>query len=54
MCSFLFFLCSDSTKLTIFIGLVTVIPSSGTCNLSMGPTVVPMIRVPKVRTDLAT
>ena len=48
------FFCSNSTKLTVFIGLVTVIPSSDTFNLSMGPTAVPMIRVPKVRTDLAT
>ena len=45
---------SDSTKLTVFIGLVTVIPSSDTFNLSMGPTAVPLIRVPRVRTDLAT
>ena len=49
-----FFFCSDSTKLTVFIGLVTVILSLNTFNLSMGPTAIPIIRVPRVRTDLAT
>ena len=49
-----FFCCSDSTQLTVFIELVTVIPSWDTFNLSMGPTAVPMIRVPRVRIDLAT
>ena len=49
-----FFFYSDSTQLTVFIELVSVIPSLDTFNLSMGPTVVPMIRVPRVRTDLVT
>ena len=48
------FFCSDFTQLTVFIELVVVIPSLDTFNLSMGPTPVPMIRVPRVRTDLAT
>ena len=34
--------------------LVIVIPSWDTFNHSMGPTDVPMIRVPRVRIDLAT
>ena len=41
-------------KLTAFIELVIVIPSLDTFNLSLGPTAVPMIRVPRVRTNLAT
>ena len=49
-----FFFCSDSTHLTVFIELVAVIPSLDNFNLSMGPTAVPMIRVPRVRTGLAT
>ena len=49
-----FFFCSDSTQLTVFIELVAVIPSLDTFNLSMEPTVIPMIRVPRVRTELAT
>ena len=48
------FFCSDSTQLTVFIELVAVIPSLDTFNLSMGPTVIPMIRVPRDRADLAT
>ena len=44
-----FFFYSDSTQMTVFIELVTVIPSLDTFNLSMGPTAVPMIRVPRVR-----
>ena len=49
-----FFFCLDSTQLNSFIEFVIVIPSLDTFNLSMGPTVVPMIRVPRVRIDLAT
>ena len=41
-------------KLTVFVELVTVIPSWDTFNLSIGSTVVPPIRVPRVRIDLAT
>ena len=41
-------------ELTVFIELVTVIPSLDTFNLSLGPTAVPMIRVLRVRTNLAT
>ena len=48
-----FFFCSDSIQLTVFIELVAV-SSLDTFNLSMGPTAVPMIRVPRVRTDLET
>ena len=49
-----FFCCSDSTQLAVFVELVTIIPSWDTFNNSMGPTAVPMIRVPRVRIDLAT
>ena len=41
-------------KLTVFMELVTVVPSLDTFNLSMESTAFPVIRVPKVRTNLAT
>ena len=41
-------------KLTGFVELVTGIPSRDTHNLSIGSTVIPLIRVPRVRIDLAT
>ena len=49
-----FFLLFRFHQLTVFIELVTVIPSLDTFTLSMGPTAVPVIRVPRVQTDLAT
>ena len=42
------------TQLTVFVGLVTGIPSWDTRNLSIGSTAIPLIRVPRVRIDLAT
>ena len=41
-------------KLTVFTELVTIVPSLGTFNLSMGSTAFPVIRVPRVRANLAT
>ena len=41
-------------KLTVFMELTTVLLSLDTFNLSMGPTVFLVIRVPRVRTNLAT
>ena len=41
-------------KLTVFTELVTVIPSLDTFNFSMGSTAFPVIRVLRVRTNLAT
>ena len=41
-------------KLTVFMELVTVIPSLDTFNFSMGSTAFPVIRVLRVRTNLAT
>ena len=49
-----FFLLFKFHQLTVFIELVTVIPSLDTFTLSMGPTTVLVIRVPRVRIDLAT
>ena len=41
-------------KLTVFVELVTGIPSRDTRNLSIGSTAIPLIRVPRARIDLAT
>ena len=49
-----FFLLFRFHQLIVFIELVTVISSLDTFNLSKGPTAIPMIRVPRVRIDLAT
>ena len=49
-----FFLLFRFHQLTVFIELVIVISSLDTFNHSKGPTAVPMIKVPRVRIDLAT
>ena len=41
-------------KLTVFVELVTGTPSWDTHNLPIGSTAIPLIRVPRVRIDLAT
>ena len=48
------FLSFRSHKLTVFVELVTRIPSWDTRNLSIGSTATPLIRVPRARIDLAT
>ena len=50
----LLFLLSRFFPTECIIKLVTVIPSWDTFELSMGPTDVPMIRVPRVQIDLST
>ena len=52
-CMFTFSLVQIS-QLTAFVELVTVIHSWDTFNLSIRSTAVPLIRVPRVRKDLAT
>ena len=46
--------CLYSAQLIVFTGLITIFPSLDTFNLSMGPTVFLVIRVPRVQTNLAT
>ena len=53
-CMFTFFFLVQIPQLTVFVELVTVIHSWDTFNLSIGFTAVPLIRVPRVRKDLAT